>query len=68
MPIRVSDFYGTAVYSTEGKLLGFVDDFVFDDKLGSIVAIALASEKGEHIKTIPYDTVRACADIYIVEL
>ncbi len=68
MAKRVSELFDKEVYTLEGKFLGYADDFIFDDQLGSIVAIILATEKGGKVKTVPYENVRACADIYLVEL
>ncbi|RLG47444.1 MAG: YlmC/YmxH family sporulation protein, partial [Thermoproteota archaeon] len=44
MAKRVSELFDKEVYTLEGKFLGYADDFIFDDQLGSIVAIILAAE------------------------
>ncbi len=66
---RLSELFEMAVFSTEGKYLGIVEDFVMDDSQGRLAAIIVGQKKrGAKRMTVPYELVKACADIYIVQV
>ncbi len=66
---RLSELFDMPVFSAEGKYLGTVEDFVMDDSQGKLAAIIIAQKrKGAKRMTIPYELVKACADIYIVQV
>jgi len=66
---RISELYDMHVYSTDGIFIGLVYDMIFDDVEGRVVALVVSlDEKGKEKRTIPYSSVRACGDIYIVSV
>ncbi len=64
---RISELYDVPVYNLDGFYIGDVDDLIFDDSDGRLAAIVVRlDEKGRERRTIPYSSVKACGDIYLV--
>ncbi|MGC9020294.1 MAG: PRC-barrel domain-containing protein [Candidatus Methanodesulfokora sp.] len=66
MAKKISELYKMPVFSTEGKYLGEVEDFIMDDAKGQVAEIVVSQKKEK--RRIPYELVKACADIYIVQV
>ena len=68
MARKISELYDMQVYTIDGLYLGITDDFIFDDVEGRLAALVITTGRGGEKKTIPYDAVRACKDIFIVQV
>ncbi|RLG45494.1 MAG: hypothetical protein DRN81_01460 [Thermoproteota archaeon] len=66
MPIRVSAMYDKEVYSMDGRKIGIAVDFIYDDVEHRIAGIVVRRPNKEEV-TIPYESVRACKDIFIIQ-
>lgn len=68
MARKISELYEMQVYSADGAFLGVTEDFTFDDVEGKLVEIEISTGRRGEKRRIPYDSVKACKDIYIVEI
>lgn len=68
MARKISELYEMQVYSSDGAFLGVTEDFTFDDVEGKLVEIEISTGKRGEKRRISYDSVKACKDIYIVEI
>lgn len=68
MARKISELYEMQVYSSDGAFLGVTEGFTFDDVEGKLVEIEISTGKRGEKRRISYDSVKACKDIYIVEI
>ncbi|MCD6349055.1 MAG: PRC-barrel domain-containing protein [Candidatus Korarchaeota archaeon] len=68
MARKISELYEMQVYTSDGQYLGITEDFVFDDVEGKLAALVVSTGRRGERRTIPYDAVKACKDIYIVQV
>jgi len=62
---RMSELYGTRIYSDRAHLVGTIEDAVIDDKEGTVVGFVFGRREGKAI-SIPYNGIMAIGDIVIV--
>ena len=68
MARKISELYDMHVYTSDGQYLGVTEDFIFDDVEGRLAALVINTGRKGDRRTIPYEAVKACKDIYIVEV
>ena len=64
--MRISKFYGLAIYNSKAEYVGIVNDVVLDFDSGEIFGLAVGQESGAQNVAVPFKDVMAVADIIIV--
>lgn len=64
--MRISKFYGLAIYNSKAEYVGIVNDVVLDFDSGEIFGLAVGQESGVQNVAVPFKDVMAVADIIIV--
>ncbi len=62
---RLSELYGTRIYSDRARFVGTIEDAVIDDKEGTVVGFVFGRKEGKAI-SIPYNGIMAIGDIVLV--
>jgi sporulation protein YlmC with PRC-barrel domain len=64
--MRISRFYGLAIYNSRAEYVGIVNDVVLDFDNGEVFGLAVGQESGVQNIAVPYKDVVAVGDIIIV--
>ncbi|MBU7019093.1 MAG: PRC-barrel domain-containing protein [Theionarchaea archaeon] len=64
--MRISKFYGLAIYNSRAEYVGIVNAVVLDFDTGDIFGLAVGQETGVQNIAVPYKDVVAVGDIIIV--
>lgn len=64
--MRISKFYGLAIYNSKAEYVGIVNDVVLDFDVGEVFGLAVGQETGVQNIAVPYKDVVAVGDIIIV--
>ncbi|MBU7018706.1 MAG: PRC-barrel domain-containing protein [Theionarchaea archaeon] len=64
--MRISKFYGLAIYNSRAEYVGIVNDVVLDFDTGEVFGLAVGQETGAQNIAVPYKDVVAVGDIIIV--
>jgi sporulation protein YlmC with PRC-barrel domain len=64
--MRISRFYGLAIYNSKAEYVGIVNDVVLDFDVGEIFGLAVGQETGVQNIAVPFKDVVAVGDIIIV--
>jgi len=62
---RLSEIYGTRIYSDRAHFVGTIEDAIIDDKEGTVVGFVFGHKEGKTI-SIPYNSIMAIGDIVLV--
>lgn len=65
--MRISRFYGLAIYNSKAEYVGIVNDVVLDFDNGEVFGLAVGQESGVQNIAVPYKDVVAVGDIIIVK-
>ncbi|MBU7031330.1 MAG: PRC-barrel domain-containing protein [Theionarchaea archaeon] len=64
--MRISKFYGLAIYNSKAEYVGIVNDVVLDFDSGEVFGLAVGQEAGVQNIAVPFKDVLAVNDIIIV--
>mgnify|MGYP001115724216 CR=1 FL=1 len=64
--MRISRFYGLAIYNSRAEYVGIVNDVVLDFDSGEIFGLAVGQEAGVQNIAVPFRDVLAVGDIILV--
>jgi sporulation protein YlmC with PRC-barrel domain len=64
--MRISKFYGLAIYNSKAEYVGIVNDVVLDFDAGEVFGLAVGQEAGVQNIAVPFKDVLAVNDIIIV--